>query len=59
MKKRVETICFGIESAGNISKNAAQAIDHSLKLLNTIKTVIVYLSTRAQLMQEVVGQMSL
>ena len=34
-------ICFGIESAGNTSKDAAQAIDHSLKLfeysLNNIR----------------------
>ena len=29
---KVETICFGIESAGNTSKNAAQGIDYSLKL---------------------------
>ena len=37
----MDIICFGIESAGNISKDAAQAINHSLKLfeysLNNIR----------------------
>ena len=32
LKNRVETICFGIESAGNSSKDTAKAISHSLKL---------------------------
>ena len=32
INKRVEVICFGIESAGNTSKDAAQAVSHSLKL---------------------------
>ena len=32
IQNKVETICFGIESAGNTSKDAAQAINHSLKL---------------------------
>ena len=31
-KERVKVICFGIESAGNTSKAAAQGVDHSLKL---------------------------
>jgi len=31
-KERVEVVCFGIESAGNTSKDAAQGIDYSLKL---------------------------
>ena len=30
---KVETICFGIESAGNTSTNAAQGIDHLLKYI--------------------------
>ena len=32
MRKRDEFICFGIETAGNTSKDAAQGINHSLKL---------------------------
>jgi len=32
VKNRVDTICFGIKSTGNTSKDAAQSIDHSLKL---------------------------
>lgn len=30
--RRVEVICFGIESAGNTSKDTTQGINHSLKL---------------------------
>ena len=32
LHKRVEVICFGIESAGSTSKDAARAINHSLRL---------------------------
>ena len=32
MRKRVEVICFGIESTGNTSKDATQGINHLLKL---------------------------
>ena len=32
LMKRVEAICFGIEPAGNTSKDVAQGITHSLKL---------------------------
>jgi len=32
IRKRVEVIYFGIESDGNTSKDAAQAVSHSLKL---------------------------
>ena len=31
-KERVKIICSGIESAGNISKDDVQGVDHSLKL---------------------------
>ena len=31
-KERVKAICFGIESAGNTSKDVAQGINHSLNL---------------------------
>ena len=32
LRKRVEVICFGIESAGNTRKDSAKGINHSLKL---------------------------
>jgi hypothetical protein len=32
IKKKVVVICFGIETAGNKSNDAAQSIDHALKL---------------------------
>ena len=32
LNKQVEVICFGIESAGSTSKDAAKAINHSLRL---------------------------